>query len=589
MNKLNIRLKVILGYAVILLLMVAVSTIAYKNIKSLIDTSSLVVHTTEVISIANKINANIVDMETGKRGYLITGVESYLEPYHDGVEKFDKNFIKGINLTQDNQEQNIRWKTIKTLKEKWIIESALPEIKLRKEVNKGQNAITNFKAILKKSQGKELFDDIRVKLKNLTFKSNHNYTIQSLLTSITLSLVNMETGQRGYLLTGQKEYLEPYLAGEKGLLINLDTLGYSLSKTSEMTRDIMLIKVAVALWKSEVAEVEIEARKQMSKYKYSIDDITKKLGNGKGKFYMDKIRIQIIDIINTEERLSATRLKGQEKSAKFALDFTLAGTSFALLFGLIVAIIISRNIYKTVLDNQKKDKLFLKQSKLAAMGEMVGAIAHQWRQPLNTLALQTQFIEDDFEDGLVDEKYLNNYAKESMKMINFMSKTIDDFRNFFTIDKIKKEFSVREKISQTSNMLISQLKSHEIELDSCENDFTILGYESEFQQVILNLINNAKDALVENEVNSPKITIDVKTNKDEGIITIKDNAGGIPSEVIDRIFEPYFTTKEQGKGTGLGLYMSKMIIEDNMGAEISVKNEKEGAVFTINFKLRKED
>ena len=128
-------------------------------------------------------------------------------------------------------------------------------------------------------------------------------------------------------------------------------------------------------------------------------------------------------------------------------------------------------------------------------------------------------------------------------------------------------------------MQISQLKSHNIVLTITGDDFTYNGLQSEFQQVILNLINNAKDALMENNIEYPTIDIQIFTKK----IVLQDNAGGIPQNILERVFEPYFTTKEQGKGTGMGLYMSKMIIEDNMKAHITVHNKDNGACFCIDF------
>lgn len=241
-----------------------------------------------------------------------------------------------------------------------------------------------------------------------------------------------------------------------------------------------------------------------------------------------------------------------------------------------------------VVENQKKDQLLLQQSKLAAMGEMIGAIAHQWRQPLNTLAIKIQFIEDDYEDELIDQEYLEQFSKESMELVNFMSKTIDDFRNFFTIDKVKGLFNVKTKINETSNMLRAQLENYDIKLEIKGEGFQVLGYASEFQQVVLNIINNAKDELVEKERNDGIIIVEIEANEEEGYIRIQDNAGGIPQDIIDRVFEPYFTTKEQGKGTGLGLYMSKMIIEENMHGKLSIQNIDEGAQFTINVKVENE-
>ena len=240
---------------------------------------------------------------------------------------------------------------------------------------------------------------------------------------------------------------------------------------------------------------------------------------------------------------------------------------------------LEERIEKAVEQNSQKDKLLLEQSKLAAMGEMIGAIAHQWRQPLNTLAMKIQFLEDDYEDELLDEKYLREFSNESMQLIHFMSKTIDDFRNFFILDKKKIQFDILEKIQETTSILEPQLKTHKINLMITGESFMVLGYPNEFQQVVLNIVNNAKDAMIENHTKEGMIHISLDTTTHTMII--KDNAGGIPQDILPRIFEPYFTTKEQGKGTGLGLYMSKMIIEDNMHGKLQVYNESGGAKFII--------
>jgi len=249
---------------------------------------------------------------------------------------------------------------------------------------------------------------------------------------------------------------------------------------------------------------------------------------------------------------------------------------------------LTHKVESAVKENQQKDRLLLEQSKLAAMGEMIGAIAHQWRQPLNALAMRIQFIEDDFDDDIIDKTYIKEHSDESMKLVNFMSKTIDDFRNFFTIDKIKGDFTVKEKIDETVNMLSGQLNNHNISVEINDADFSVNGYSSEFQQVVLNIINNAKDAMIENEMEEGKIQIHLLESEGKGQVRIKDNAGGIPQEVIKRIFEPYYTTKEQGKGTGLGLYMSKMIIEDNMKGLLRVENVEDGAMFIIEIEVQNE-
>ncbi|HHD80940.1 MAG TPA: transporter substrate-binding domain-containing protein [Campylobacterales bacterium] len=232
-------------------------------------------------------------------------------------------------------------------------------------------------------------------------------------------------------------------------------------------------------------------------------------------------------------------------------------------------------------ENLKQQQLLQEQSKLAAMGEMIGAIAHQWRQPLNALGLSIQNLEYDFNDGQVDESFIKRYVKKNKETIEFMSQTIDDFRNFFKVDKIKEAFSAQKAIDETVSIQEASLKKHNISLKITAHDFSIYGFRSEFQQVILNIITNAAYELKHNKIQNPKIDIVLK----DEIITISDNALGIDKTILDRIFEPYFTTKEQGEGTGIGLYMSKVIIEENMGGSLTAVNTKEGgASFIIDFR-----
>jgi len=235
--------------------------------------------------------------------------------------------------------------------------------------------------------------------------------------------------------------------------------------------------------------------------------------------------------------------------------------------------------YRTI-QNTKHLQLLQQQSKMAAMGEMIGAIAHQWRQPLNELGIRIQNIKYKHKSSGLDEEYINDFVDKNKKTIMFMSNTIDDFRSFFRVDKEKKDFKVKEATLGVIDMQLAQLKNYNIEINLIGDEILYYGFLTEYQQVILNLINNAKDAILENKIDNPKIDIIIKNHK----ITIEDNAGGIDESVLERIFEPYFTTKEQGKGTGIGLYMSKMIIEENMEAKLFVKNTKNGVMFTIDFK-----
>ena len=230
-----------------------------------------------------------------------------------------------------------------------------------------------------------------------------------------------------------------------------------------------------------------------------------------------------------------------------------------------------------------QEDILVQQSKMASMGEMIGNIAHQWRQPLNTLSLVIQKIKMYSDEDILTKKEIDKAVDKSKILINKMSSTIDDFRNFFKVDKAKKEFDISTAIDNTINLLDGSLKNSNILILKNYKDTNIifLGFINELEQVLLNIINNAKDALIENSIKNSKINIKITKEQNNINIDIFDNAGGIPEDIKEKIFEPYFTTKEQGKGTGIGLYMSKMIIENNFNGKINVYNINDGANFKI--------
>ncbi len=237
---------------------------------------------------------------------------------------------------------------------------------------------------------------------------------------------------------------------------------------------------------------------------------------------------------------------------------------------------------------KENEKLLVSQSRMAAMGEMIGAIAHQWRQPLNILGIMVQDIPYMLHNGGIDDTYAEQFEKRAMKQIGFMSKTIDDFRNFFRSDKYERDFCFNKQIKDSLSLVGDMFKAHGIEIVITESEPEIIakGYPNELGQVVLNIASNAKDAISELGGNKKnKLTINITKDDKYAIATIADSAGGIPEKIIDRIFEPYFTTKPEGKGTGIGLYMSKTIVEQNMNGKLSVKNENGGAVFTVKIPL----
>ena len=242
-------------------------------------------------------------------------------------------------------------------------------------------------------------------------------------------------------------------------------------------------------------------------------------------------------------------------------------------------------IQQEIAERTKQEQLLIQQSKLAAMGNMIGNIAHQWRQPLGEInaILMHIGVRHSFKD--FSEEFLTQKINECNKITSYMSNTISDFQNFFKPSKAKEIFDVTHACERASSILQASLKYHSIEFRLEESEGAqVLGYPNEFAQAILNVLSNAKDVLIERQIEAPYIAMSVKNGKRYTLIKIEDNGGGIAAEHIERIFEPYFTTKHAKQGTGIGLYMTKMIIENNMNGIINVSNTQDGALFTIKLK-----
>ena len=230
----------------------------------------------------------------------------------------------------------------------------------------------------------------------------------------------------------------------------------------------------------------------------------------------------------------------------------------------------------------EKERMLIQQSRQAAMGEMIGNIAHQWRQPLNTLGLYTQRLGMFYGMPSFNKEFLDSSIAKSMGIIQHMSKTIDDFRDYFKPEKEKTEFYVIEAINSTLSLLEGNFTNPKITIDLVEHDKPVInGYHNEFAQVFLNILNNARDAIIEREIADARVTITICSDGNCAVVTVSDNAGGIPDEVINKVFDPYFTTKGPQVGTGIGLFMSKTIIEKNMGGRLTVRNTDTGAEFRI--------
>lgn len=229
----------------------------------------------------------------------------------------------------------------------------------------------------------------------------------------------------------------------------------------------------------------------------------------------------------------------------------------------------------------KKDKMLEQQSKMAAMGEMMDAVAHQWKQPLNSFSMLSELLEIDFNNGSVDKAYIKEFNETLHLQIDHMLSTLNEFRNFFRPNQNNENFHLNDCVKSVQLLMKDELLSQKINITLDIDEFiTINGIKNEFIHIFLNLLSNSIDAFNERDIQNREVAIRCYEENSKTYIEFEDNAGGIPQNVIKDIFKPNVTTKADGKGTGIGLYMSSQIIQKNHGT-INVHNTEDGSFFTI--------
>ncbi len=241
---------------------------------------------------------------------------------------------------------------------------------------------------------------------------------------------------------------------------------------------------------------------------------------------------------------------------------------------------LAQRVADEVTKSMAQEHILIQQARHAALGEMIGNIAHQWRQPLSHLGLVVQNIGVDFEDKVLDQEGLQEYIDKAMHSIQLMSKTIDDFRDFFRPDQQKGFFDINEAVRDALSLVAASLQSNNIKvIERNGADIQVWGNQNALAQVLVNLIGNAKEALVQKRSALRAIEIETDANETQATIKVRDNAGGIPDDFAEKIFDPYFTTKENG--TGIGLYMARTIVERHMQGTLRFRNSGEGAEFIV--------
>jgi signal transduction histidine kinase len=238
-------------------------------------------------------------------------------------------------------------------------------------------------------------------------------------------------------------------------------------------------------------------------------------------------------------------------------------------------------VKKSLEELSEKEKIILRQSQMAEMGNLIGIIAHQLKQPLNAISIGVYDIEEANRYGELDAEYLKRSSRAVQKQVQHMAATIDDFRDFFNPNKKCKPFNLANAIQKTFELLMPQLDKSGIKVIlSLDKRLECFGFESELQQVIINLVHNAKDVLLEKKVDNPTITITLFSHNQMKAVRVVDNGGGIPEAVVAKIFDPYFTTKAEN-GTGIGLYLARKIVTESFNGKLEAENIPEGAQFSI--------
>ena len=250
-----------------------------------------------------------------------------------------------------------------------------------------------------------------------------------------------------------------------------------------------------------------------------------------------------------------------------------------------------------ITQEKEKDALIMEQSRFAAMGEMIGNIAHQWRQPLSSISTIASGAKLRYNNNILSDEELNETFVKIQEHTKHLSKTIDDFRDFFRHNKVEELFNVCDVIEKSITLTEASYKDHNIQLRyiKSKDKIMLMGNSGELSQVFLNILNNSKDALLEKDIKDKLVSFNMDEIDGYVVIKIIDNAGGIPEDIIERVFDPYFTTKHKSQGTGIGLFMSKKIIMQKFDGEITVKNRKYkfdnktyvGAEFVITIKKAK--
>ena len=292
--------------------------------------------------------------------------------------------------------------------------------------------------------------------------------------------------------------------------------------------------------------------------------------------------VQSIDEPTKQQILSKWISVELLKKVDYTLVWQIVIVFFIIIGGtLFWSLRLKREIKRRIILEEENERMLMQQAKHAALGEMMDAVAHQWKQPLNAIVMMNELLLMEYKEGTLDEKFLLEHKKDIDTQVEHLLNTLSEFRTFFRPEKKPEKFNLKASIDGVLLLVKDDLLKHTIDVAFvCDESIEISAIKNEFKHVILNIVSNARDAFVENNISNRKLSIIVKQHDEYLEIRIEDNAGGIPDEILPKIFESNFTSKEEGKGTGIGLYISQQIVH-KMGATLEAYNIENGAAFRL--------
>lgn len=472
-KNLKVGKKLALGFGISVVLISALSVTSYSSINSMIQTSGWVEHTHKVIRVGENLSASMIDMETGLRGFLVTGNQTYLEPYYAGRKNFETLVKKGAELTSDNPPQVTRWNNVANMQKQWLDEWAEPQIAQRKLIAEGEGAQAKFKEVSARIVGKTIFDSIRVKIADLNNKIPEDNLYDALqLNNVLLSLVNMETGQRGFLLSGQEASLEPFIQGQKDLAIALTNLSNS---SVTYLNDIEGIRNSVEDWKNKAAILEIEARRKMNEYPVSIDNVISDMAKGTGKKFMDAIRAEINTVVSIEEELIDIRIESQNNTAEFANNVTLWGTVLVIMLSIFSAVFVSRSIVRPI------EKIRNVVENVLKSGELSNSVDYRSKDELGeSIEAFNELL--SFMKKAVDE---SNNVVADLAQGNLSTRIQSDFSGDF--------LRLKNGVNDSADSIESVIKELSNVMESMKNGQFNLVIDTRVKGEFLKIVNNASE------------------------------------------------------------------------------------------------